>query len=54
MGWHSAGDVPMLRQYNPNAASGSHNFMTSEVENDALVRLGWHSEGIGWMAVMGG
>jgi len=54
VGWHSAGDVPMLRQYNPNAASGSHNFMTSEVENDALVRLGWHFEGIGWMAVMAG
>ena len=54
VGWHSAGDVPVLRQYNPYATTGSHNFTTSEVENDALVRLGCHSEGIGWMAVMAG
>ncbi|WP_248922390.1 InlB B-repeat-containing protein [Olsenella intestinalis] len=54
VGWRSAGDVPVLRQYNPYAASGTHNFTTSEAENDMLVRNGWNFEGVGWMAVMAG
>lgn len=57
IGWYSddAQGVPLYRQFNPNVQpwapvnnSGSHNYTTSKVENDQLVRVGWHEEGIGW------
>jgi len=54
IGWYSApedGGVPLYRQYNPNAKTGSHNYTTKKAENDALVRLGWKAEGIGWYGV---
>jgi surface protein len=56
-GWYSddAKGVVLLRQYNPyvdpNAAtnnSGSHNYTTSQTENDALVAAGWKAEGPAW------
>lgn len=57
IGWYSddAERVPLHRQFNPNVDpgaptnnSGSHNYTISAVESDALVKLGWHYEGIGW------
>ena len=50
VGWRSAGEngVPVLRQYNPYASAGTHNYTTSEHEAMALVELGWLYEGIGW------
>lgn len=57
IGWYSddAKGVPLYRQYNPNVDpgassnnSGSHNYTTSKDENDYLVSIGWHGEGIGW------
>ena len=49
-GWYSDDDkgVPLYRQYNPNAATGSHNYTANKKENDALVKMGWQEEGIGW------
>ncbi len=44
-------EVPLYRQYNPNAVSGSHNYTTNKKENDALVKIGWIAEGIGWYGV---
>lgn len=46
-------NIPVYRQYNPNARAGSHNYTTSEAENDFLVRQGWHEEGIGWYGLAG-
>ena len=43
--------MPLWRQYNPYATVGTHNYTTSKGENDALVSLGWHAEGIGWYGV---
>lgn len=53
IGWYSDDEktVPVYRQYNPNATSGSHNYTTSKYENDSLVKNGWRAEGIGWYAV---
>lgn len=50
IGWYSddAQGVPLYRQYNPNAKSGSHNYTTDPNENAFLVRNGWNAEGIGW------
>ena len=57
IGWDSddAKSVPLYRQFNPNVQpwasknnSGSHNYTTSKVENDKLVKTGWREEGIGW------
>ena len=39
-------DTPVYRLYNPNA--GDHHYTTSAGERDALVRVGWRDEGIGW------
>jgi hypothetical protein len=43
--------VPLYRQYNPYAVSGSHNYTTNKKENDALVKIGWIEEGIGWYGI---
>ena len=53
VGWYSddARGVPLYRQYNPYATSGTHNYTTSKVENDMLVSVGWNAEGIGWYGV---
>lgn len=48
IGWHSGGNIPLYRQYNPNAKAGSHNYTTSKNENDVLTRKGWKAEGIAW------
>lgn len=48
--WHSGGDKPVYRLYNPNAKAGSHHYTLSSSERDNLVRLGWRDEGIGWYA----
>lgn len=51
VGWYSGGDVPVYRQYNPNAVTGTHNYTKSLGESRSLVRIGWRDEGIGWYAV---
>jgi hypothetical protein len=53
IGWYSDDneEVPLYRQYNPNAVSGSHNYTTNKKENDALVKIGWIAEGIGWYGI---
>ena len=38
----------MFRLYNPN--SGEHFYTAAVVERNSLVSLGWHDEGIGWLA----
>ena len=38
----------MYRLYNPN--SGEHFYTAAKPEHDNLVGLGWHDEGIGWVA----
>ena len=50
IGWYSSDEkeIPLYRQYNPNAKTGSHNYTTSKAENDMLVSLGWKEEGIAW------
>ena len=54
--WRSADElddnvVAILRQFNPYAQTGTHNYTTSREENDALVELGWRHEGIAWYGV---
>ena len=60
VGWYSASDedgnaikgaVPIYRQYNPYATTGTHNYTTSEVERDSLVAAGWNDEGIAWYGI---
>ena len=50
IGWYSDDQqrVPLYRQYNPNAAAGSHNYTTSIDEHWQLVSIGWQDEGISW------
>lgn len=48
VGWKSGGNVPLYRQYNPNAIAGAHNFTPSLRENNHLVSVGWRPEGISW------
>lgn len=51
IGWYSADSttgVPVYRQYNPNAKTGTHNYTASRGESDLLVKLGWKYEGIAW------
>lgn len=38
----------MYRLYNPN--SGEHFYTAAVAERDYLVKVGWHDEGIGWIA----
>jgi hypothetical protein len=42
------GTVTMYRLYNPN--SGEHFYTKTRSEAKNLVRLGWNSEGVGWIA----
>ena len=60
VGWLSATDsagrpvsgaVPLYRQYNPFATTGTHNYTTSLEENDTLVAAGWRAEGVAWYGV---
>ena len=43
-----AENVDMYRLYNPN--SGEHFYTSNAGERDLLASLGWHDEGIGWIA----
>lgn len=45
-------DTPMYRVYNPN--SGEHFYTASTYERDSLGRIGWHKEGVGWLAPSSG
>jgi hypothetical protein len=49
-GGHYQG-VPVYRQYNPWAVTGSHNYTTSTSERDNLISLGWVDEGVAWRGV---
>ncbi len=40
--------IDVLRQYNPYAQTGTHNYTTDEREQKTLVSLGWRAEGVGW------
>lgn len=63
VGWYSVPDysgvqspawdsIPVYREYNPNAkAAGAHNYTISEIENDALISVGWVEEGTAWRAL---
>ncbi len=54
VGWKSSTSskaVPVYRQYNPNAKTGSHNYTTSASEAQYLVSVGWKDEGTGWKAL---
>ena len=52
-GWYSDEhkSVPLYREYNPNAVTGTHNYTTDKAEHDKLVSLGWRDEGIGWYGI---
>ena len=45
---NAAAEQRMYRLYNPN--SGEHFYTAAVAERDHLVTLGWHDEGIGWIA----
>lgn len=48
-GFHSeASTVEMYRLYNPNTSE--HFYTVSLAERDQLIVVGWHYEGIGWVA----
>ncbi len=40
--------VSVLRQYNPYAQTGTHNYTTDEKEQEELIKRGWKAEGVGW------
>ncbi|WP_239646926.1 hypothetical protein [Bifidobacterium porcinum] len=42
----AASTVTMFRLY--NRLTGEHFYTSSSVERDALVKVGWRAEGIGW------
>lgn len=42
------GSQEMYRMYNPN--SGEHFYTANSYERDNLKSLGWHYEGVGWVA----
>lgn len=44
----SSDNIPIYREYNPNAISGTHNFTSNLSEHKYLTSIGWHNEGIGW------
>lgn len=46
-----AGAVPLYRQYNPFARTGTHNYTMSLEENNSLVDAGWEAEGVAWYGV---
>nr|WP_200849505.1 hypothetical protein [Enterococcus sp. CSURQ0835] len=52
IGWHTpiVGGIPVYRLYNPNAKTGAHHYTLSAGERDALKKVGWRDEGIGWRA----
>lgn len=60
VGWYSASDadgnpvtgaVPIYRQYNPYATTGTHNYTTSKVERDSLLAAGWNDEDVAWYGI---
>lgn len=54
IGWYSAentGRVPLLREYNPYAWTGTHNYTLNANEDKMLQGQGWRSEGLAWYAV---
>ncbi|MDR2977338.1 MAG: family 25 glycosyl hydrolase [Streptococcaceae bacterium] len=46
--FHSGGNTPLYRAYNPNAKTGAHNYTTSPFEQQNLLKAGWRDEGIAW------
>lgn len=40
--------VPIYRQFNPFAKSGTHNYTLSKSEKSQLVKMKWRSEGVAW------
>ena len=51
--WYSVdeGDstrIPLYRQFNPFASTGTHNYTKDSKERDKLLALGWKDEGVGW------
>ena len=51
--WYSVDDgdstrIPLYRQFNPFASTGTHNYTKDTAERDKLIGLGWKDEGIGW------
>ena len=56
IGWYSAdpkdsNNIPLLREYNPNAFANNHNYTTSKPEHNWLISLGWKDEGKAWYAL---
>ncbi len=48
----AASTVTMFRLY--NRLTGEHFYTSSSVERDSLVKVGWRSEGTGWVAPVSG
>lgn len=53
VGWYSGGNVPVYREYNPNARANNHNYTPNKNEHNHLIALGWRNENIGWYGVSG-
>lgn len=56
IGWYSAdpknsSNIPLLREYNPNAFANNHNYTTDKGEHKWLISLGWKDEGKAWYAL---
>ncbi len=53
VGWKSdpLEQVPLYREYNPNAIAGAHNYTTMLEEHRYLISLGWRDEGTAWYGV---
>ncbi|GBG97498.1 hypothetical protein [Lactococcus termiticola] len=52
--FHSGGNTPVYRLYNPNAGIGAHLDTSSLYEKNSLVSQGWKYEGVAWYAKSAG
>jgi len=52
--FHSGGNLPVYRLYNPNAGIGAHLDTADANEKNTLVQRGWKYEGVAWYALSTG
>lgn len=46
--FQAGGDVNLYSAYNPNAKSSTHNYTTSQAEQDSLISAGWLYDQVAW------
>lgn len=49
--FHSGGQIPVYRLYNPAAGIGAHLNTANSYEKSQLIKVGWRYEGVAWYAL---